>query len=287
MDAESRKRVLVTAATGIVGREVVAQLLAAGAHVRALSRAPEEADLPRDVETMRGDLTILDDLEAPLMNIDAVFLVWTAPATTAEQVIKRIASVRRRIVYLTAPHRTPHPFFQQPNRMAEQHAKIEAMIETSGVPWTFLRPGMFAANTIAWWAAQIKSSDVVRWPYANAATAPIDERDVAAVAVHELLRSDAECNDLVVTGPESLLQRDQIRIIGEVLGRQLRFEEISPEEALRELSGPEPVIRMLLNAWAAAVGLPAYVTRTVTEVTGKPARSFREWATHNAQAFRS
>jgi len=267
-------RVLVTGATGTIGRPVVSQLLAAGASVRALTRRPETAGLPPEVEVTRGDLTSPADLD--LDGIDSVFLVWTAPPDTAAEVVERIARKAKRLVYLTAPHKTSHPFFQQPNRMADQHAAIERLIEASGVAWTFLRPGMFAANCIGWWAGQLAQGDVIRWPYGDAATAPIDERDVAAVAVHALLHEAAR--DYVVTGPESLTHREQVAILGEVLGRALTYHELTPDEAMQELPFPPPATRMLLNAWGAAVGLPAYVTSTVEEVTGRPARTFREWA---------
>ena len=278
-------KVLVTGATGTVGREVVSQLLTSGADVRALTRNPAGASLPFGVEVVRGDLAAPAEIEAALQDVDAVFLVWTAPPATAPAVIQSVAGAARRLVYLTAPHRTPHPFFQQPNRMAEQHAELERLIEASGVAWTFLRPGMFARNTVGWWSAQIRSGDVVRWPYPEAATAPIDERDIAAVAVRSLLDAGDDRQDYVVTGPESLTQAEQVRIIGEVLGRSLTLEEIPPEAAPGELPFPPPVTRMLLNAWAAAVSIPAFVTTTVADVTGRAPRTFREWARDHAHFF--
>jgi uncharacterized protein YbjT (DUF2867 family) len=281
------QRVLVTGATGTIGRQVVQQLVSHGVAVRALSRNPEVAALPSEVEVVRGDLTVPAELDGALQDVEAVFLVWTAPADTAAEAIRSIASHTGRVVYLTAPHRTPHPFFQQPNPAAALHAANEALIESSGLRWTFVRPGMFAANTLWWWAPQIRAGDVVRWPYADAATAPIDERDVAAVAVRSLLDARHEGGDYVITGPESLTQGQQVAAIGEAIGRSLRFEELSPEEARGGLKGPPAAVNMLLNAWAAAVGIPAFVTSTVAQITGRPARPFRTWAADHAAAFRT
>ena len=280
------KKILVTGATGRVGRQVVSQLLATGAAVRALSRNPDAAGLPPEVEVVRGDLTVPATLEGCLDGIDAVFLVWTAAVDAAPAAVDRMAQRARRIVYLSAPHRTPHPFFQQPNPMAARHAEIERLIEASGLQWTFLRPGMFAANALHWWAPQIRAGDVVRWPYAAAPTAPVHERDVAAVAVRALLEDGHDRAEYVLTGPQSLDQREQVVTIGDVIGRPLRYEEMSPEEAHRELAAPAPVVTMLLNAWAAALGQPALVTSTVQEVTGIPARTFRAWVTDHAEEFR-
>src|SRR5262249_45417669 len=151
----------------------------------------------------------------------------------------------------SSPHRTPHPLFQQPNPLKQLHAEIERLIEASGLGWTFLRPGMFAANALTWWAPQIRAGDVVRWPYADAPTAPIHEQDIAAVAVRALIEAGHDGAEYVMTGPQSLTQREQVETIGEVIGRSLRFEELSPEEARRELPFPAPVSKMLMDAWAA------------------------------------
>src|SRR5262249_32648631 len=154
------KRILVTGATGNVGRQVVFQLLAAGGvQVRALTRNPDSASLPPEVEVVRGDLTVPATLDGCLDGIDAVFLVWTAPASTARVVIERMASHARCVVFLSSPHRTAHPFFQasQPNPIAALHAEVEWLIEASSLQWTFLRPGMFAANARSWWVPQIRA----------------------------------------------------------------------------------------------------------------------------------
>jgi len=281
------KKILVTGATGTVGRQVVSQLLATDARVRAMTRHPEAAGLPPEVETVRGDLTDPASLDGCLEGMDSVFLVWTAPPGAVPAAVDRIAARARRLVLLTSPHKTPHPLFQQPNPLKEMFAEIERSIEASGLRWTFLRPGMFAANALGWWAPGIRAGDVVRWPHADAPTAPIHERDIAAVAVRALLEDGHDGAEYVLTGPESLTQREQLETIGEVIGRPLRLEELSPEEARRELPFPAPAINMLLNAWAAAVGQPALVTSTVEEITGRPARTFREWVTDHAEAFRA
>jgi uncharacterized protein YbjT (DUF2867 family) len=279
--------VLVIGATGRIGRLVVDELLAAHVPVRALSRNPESADVPAGAEVVSGDLTMPESLDAALGGVSAVFLVWVAPLAHAPAAIARIAAHTRRIVYLSAPHQTPHPFFQQPNPMATMHAELERLIKTAGLTYTFIRPGMFAANVVGWWAAQIRSGDAVRWPYASAATAPIDERDIARVAAHVLCEDGFANGDYVLTGPESLTQADQVRIIGETLGRSIRFAELSPEEFRRQTSGTWPplVVDMLLNAWHAAVGLPAYVTTSVGDLTGTPARTFRQWVDDHREAF--
>lgn len=271
-----------------MGSQVVAQLARAGLQVRAMTRNPAAAHFPPMTEVMQGDLTAPETLDPCLEGIDAVFLVWAAPAAACAAVLERIVKQARRIVLLSAPIKTAHPFFQQPNLLRTMFQEIERLIEASGVQWTFLRSGMFSANALRWWAPQIRVGDVVRWPYLAAPTAPIDERDIATVAVRALCEEGHSGVEYVLTGPESLSQLQQLSTIGRAIGRSLRIEEISPDEARRELLriGPLPALNMLLQAWAAAMGQPAHVTSTVADVTGVPARTFRQSASDNADEFR-
>jgi uncharacterized protein YbjT (DUF2867 family) len=289
--AVSTNRILVIGATGRTGREVVSQLLEAGVPVRALVRAPETARLPAATEVNAGDLTRPDTLDACFDAVDTVFLVWCAPAQTLAPAMDRILKHARRIVYLSAPYKTLHPLFQaaQPNPVTALHAEIERRIEASGCRWTFLRPGMFAANAVNWWAPTIRAGDVVRWPYLAASTAPIDERDIAAVAVRALLEDSHAGAEYVLTGPESLSQFEQIATIADVTGRPVRIEEIPPDEARRDSFAGMPgrIANMLLDAWAAAAGQSALVTSSVAGITGAPPRTFREWVIDHVSQFRS
>jgi uncharacterized protein YbjT (DUF2867 family) len=280
--------VLVTGATGRVGRAVIGQLVDAGLPVRALThRSEAAAGLPANVEVVTGDLTVPESLDTALRGVGAVFLVWTVPPATAPAVVEHLATYARRVVFLSSPHQTPHPFFQQPNPMAVLHADIERLIAASGLESTIIRPGMFASNSLFWWAAAIRAGGVVRWPYGAAETAPVDDRDVAAVAARTLYQDGHAGGDYVLTGPESLSQAEQVSIIGDILGRRVKFEELSPEEFRSETEGswPRPAVDMLLAAWGATMGRPAFITSTVFDVLGSPPRSFRQWVADHATAF--
>jgi len=126
---------------------------------------------------------------------------------------------------------------------------------------------MFASNALSWWAPAIRADGVVRWPYGAAETAPVDDRDVAAVAARALFQ-DGHAG-------------------GDVLGRRIRFEELSPDEFRRETEGswPRPVVDMLVAAWGATMGTPAFITSTVFDILGSPPRSSRRWAADHASAF--
>jgi uncharacterized protein YbjT (DUF2867 family) len=282
-------RILIIGATGNVGRQVLSQMPATGVQVRAVARNPDAAGLPPHVEVVRGDLTVPETLDKCLDGIDTVFLVWVAPPATVAPALEWITKHARRIVFLSAPLKTAHPFFQRPSPARVLGEQIERLIETSGLQWTFLRPGMFASNALRFWAPQIRAGDIVRWPYLTVPTAPIDERDIAAVAVRALCEDGHAGAEYVLTGPQSLSQFEQVATIGRVIGRSLHIEEIAPDEARRELLTimPAPVVNMLLDAWAAGIGQPAFVTSTVAEITRAPARTFLDWATDHAAEFRA
>jgi uncharacterized protein YbjT (DUF2867 family) len=280
--------VLVTGATGRVGRAVVDLLTDEGVPVRALTHRSEAvATLPTNVEVVTGDLTVPDSLDAGLRGVGAVFLVWTVPPETAPAVVERLASYAQRVVLLSAPHQSPHPFFRQPNPMAALYAEIERLIESTGLDSTIIRPGVFASNALFWWAPAIRAGDAIRWPYGGAETAPVDDRDVAAVAARTLWEDGHAGGDYVLTGPESVSQAEQVSIIGDVLGRRIAFEELSPDQFRSETEGswPRPVVDMLLAAWGATMGTPALVTPTVSDILGSAPRSFRQWVTDHASAF--
>ena len=280
--------VLVTGATGRVGRAVVDLLVDAGVPVRALTHRSEAvATWPPNVQVVTGDLTEPESLDAALQGVGAVFLVWTVPPATAPAVIERLATYTRRVVFLSAPHNIEHPFFQQPNPMAVLYAEIERLIAAAELESTIIRPGIFASNALLWWANAIRTEGIVRWPYGAAETAPVDDRDVAAVAARTLSQDGHVGGDYVLTGPESLSQAEQVGIIGEVLGRRITFEQLSPDEFRSETEGswPPPVVDMLLAAWGATMGTPAFITSTVFDILGSAPRSFRQWVADHATAF--
>ena len=170
--------------------------------------------------------------------------------------------------------------------MAALHAEIERLIDAAGLGATIVRPGMFASNALLWWAAAVRGDGVVRWPYGAAETAPVDDRDVAAVIARSLYEDGHAGGDYVLTGPESLSQAAQVGIVGDALGRPLTFAELAPGDFRRR--APEalrPAVDMLLAAWDATMGQPAYVTSTVSDILGRPARTFRQWAGDHAPAF--
>jgi uncharacterized protein YbjT (DUF2867 family) len=126
-------RTLVIGATGLVGRQVASQMVMAGESVRALVRHPETAQSRAEIEVVRGDLTFPETLDRPPEGIDSVFLVWTAGPEAVISALQRISNSVSRVVFLSDPLKTKHPFFQQPNATRTLAEKIEQQIEQSCV----------------------------------------------------------------------------------------------------------------------------------------------------------
>jgi uncharacterized protein YbjT (DUF2867 family) len=276
--------ILVTGATGTVGRQVVAQLQERGEPVRAVVRHPASAGLPAGVEVVRGDLADPASLAPHLGGVDAVFLVWpfTSPEVAADagaELIEMLARGADRIVYLSAQAAGERP--------GSFWATMERVIEDSGVAWTFLEPTGFAANTLMW-AGQVRDTGVVRWPYGAAARSLIDERDIAAVAVLALTEDGHAAQRYVLTGPATITQAEQVRVIGEVTGRDVRWAEMPPDEARPQLAAAlgDAFADSALGSWAGFAARPELVTKTVEELTDAPARTFRQWAADHAADFR-
>jgi uncharacterized protein YbjT (DUF2867 family) len=276
--------ILVTGATGNIGRHVVTGLHARGLAVRAMSRAVP-TDLPAGVEPVRADFTDPGSLTAALDGVAAVFLLW--PSLSADgvaEVATAIADHARHVVHVSAMH-------VRDDRTPEENGvwgRVEAAVRDTGVDWTFLRASGFATNTLAW-AAAVRSGAPVRIPYPEAARSLIHERDIAEVAVRALTEDGHAGAAHVLTGPAAITQAEQVRILGEVTGRPTRVAELTRAEARAEMLewGDKAFADGALSYWASLVDTPEPVTSTVERITGSPARTFAEWARDHVADFRA
>ena len=273
------KPILVIASTGNVGRQIVTQLREAGHAVRAVTRNPHTAGFPADVEVARGDLSAPHTLAACLDGVDAVFLLW--PLHTGRRlaaVLDLIARQARRLVFLGTGGVPDLSFEEQ-----------EKLVHGCGIESTMIRPSTFAVNTL-WWADQIRAGNVVQGAYGALPMSLIHEADIAAVAVHALTEPGHDGATYALTGPEVLTQAEQIRVIGEVLGRPLRWEELTREQARQRLLAdeafPDSFADVLLNGYATMqAGPPPTLTTTIHDITGAPARSLRQWMNDHTANF--
>lgn len=273
--------ILVTGATGNVGRHVVLGLLRAGARVRAVTRDPARAALPAPVEVVQGDLADPESFVDAFGGVSRMFvfpLAYLAPvlrsmADVAEtRALVRVAAAAgvRRMVMLGS---------------SDSLFGMERAVESSGCEWTILRLGEFAVNKLDYWAPTIRAEGVVRAAYPEASGAPVHEADIAEVAVAALLGEGHHGRRYELTGPEALTVRAQVAAIAAGIGRPVRFEEVTPERSRAELLGlglPADVVDHMILVRPAA---PPPVSPAFEEVTGRRGRTLAEWAADHATEF--
>ncbi len=274
--------ILVTGATGNVGRLVVDHLVANGAqHVRALTNNPAKAALPAEVEVVQGYLGRLETLPDALAGVERLYLA-PLPRTVREVLAMAKQAGVQRVVALSSSD-ADNEAAGDPNTW--HYYAVERAVEDSGMPWTHLRPGEFMTNTFMW-ADQIRTTGVVRAAYANAATAVIDLDDIAAVAARVILDDGHYGQRYLLAGPEAVKRVDLVREIGRAIGRDLRYEELSYEEALKELeSTMGEYAAWYLDGMNSLVDHPQPVSPWFERITASRGTSFAEWARRNASTF--
>src|ERR1700742_2121182 len=211
--------IVVTGATGNVGRPLVSELAAAGARVRAITRTPETAGFPGGVEAVSSPVDALTDATAVFLNSRAL---GDGLADVLE--LARRSGVTK-LVALSAIN-ADDDFSRQPSRFrGDRNREVEQLAVDSGLEWVSLRPTLFITNFFGMWAPQIQAGDVVNGPYATASTAPIVDRDISAVAAKALLTDELVGRKIPLTGPQAFPNTEMAEIVGTVLGRPVRYQE--------------------------------------------------------------
>lgn len=283
--------ILVTGATGNVGRPLVERLADAGADVRAVSRTPHTARLPAGVHVVPGDPARPETIAPHFTGITSVFLHARAVGTAAGELLA-LARERgvERVVVLSAVNVDDDPSEQPSRFQGDRNKEVEDAAIASGLEWVSMRSASFALNTLLTWAPQIRAGDVVRGPYAAFAEPPIHEADLAEVGARLLLTAEAAGQKLSLTGPQSLSHEELVTVIGDVIGRPLRYQEIPPEafaQGMNQHGIPQPFAEALMARYARGVGPAEVATDAVERILGRPARTFAEWVADHAASFAS
>jgi uncharacterized protein YbjT (DUF2867 family) len=274
--------ILVTGATGNVGAELVAQLTAAGAPVRALVRTPD-AKLPDGAEAFVGDLNEPDSVASSLRGVRGMFLL--SGYRDLPRLLDRVREAKvQRVVLLSGGSAVASDL---ENAISRYMLSSEQAVRESGLGWTILRPFAFMSNALRW-LPQLRAGDVIKLPFADVANAVIDPYDIARVASAALLADGHAGRVYRLSGPDSLLPADQVRVLGEVLGRDLRSEAQPDDEAYAEMSASMPAeyVRAFFSFYVDRTLDESQVLPAVADVTGSPPRAFREWVRAHTASFR-
>ncbi|MFJ9027472.1 NmrA family NAD(P)-binding protein [Streptomyces sp. NPDC102274] len=285
MTKNTSQTVLVTGATGTVGRQVVSELLRRGHTVRALTRDPEKAragllsDFPSGVDVVRGDLADPASLAPALDGVTGLHLItfggaMFAPLETGPEIVElaRKTGVRR-VTVLFGGGETP----------------VQRAVEASGLDWTVVQPVEFMSNALEW-AEAIRTEDTVSEPFTGRLSAMIHEADIGAVAAVALTEEGHAGRTYLITGPEVLTVQDKVDALAAARGREIGLVELTEETAKkrwRAAGQPEDVIDFLIMVYRDTPPEGRTVVDTVEKVTGRPARTFAEWAAEHATVFRA
>lgn len=268
--------ILITGATGRIGRHLVTQLLDDGHHVRAITRNPATAQLPEAAEVVRGDLTDLDSLRDAFAGIEALHLITFGGDdgadlnNGAEIVSLAHESGIRRVSVLAGWAPT----------------SIEDALKTGGLDWCRIEPVEVMCNTRDW-EEEIRTHSTVS-TLATYPSAMVHEADIAAVAACALTQDGHTGQNYRVTGPEALTPAERSGVLSEVIGRPIRHIQLTEEQERERLAthgfGDDYVefgIHLAINPPEAA----GQVLDTVPRITGRPSRTFTQWAHENATAW--
>ncbi|MFJ5926633.1 NAD(P)H-binding protein [Kitasatospora sp. NPDC092948] len=276
--------ILVTGATGNVGRALLKELKACGAGpIRGLTRDAERAAFPDGVEAVEGDFAEAASLEPALEGVRSLFLVSRLGPDADILDAARRAGVEQVVLVSSITVQT-HPHLGP----AAENLAVERLLQDSGMAWTILRPTQFASNALMW-AASIRDRETVRIPYPDAGLPTIHPADIAAVARVALTEPGHRGRTYALTGPERVTARQQIESIAAALGREVPFTEIGREEAHARMAavfGAEAADAVLDVTGGDVNEALRQVRDTVARVTGSAARTSRQWATENVEAFR-
>ncbi|NUW37708.1 NmrA family NAD(P)-binding protein [Nonomuraea sp. SMC257] len=283
--------ILVTGATGTVGRLVVDELVRAGRQVRALTRDSARASelLPADVEVVAGDLADPGSLVAAFDGVTAAHLITFAgddyaPLKRGDEIVELAVKAGVRKVSVLGG-RADGPL-ERALAAAGKHATAE---HATGLEWTLLNPVEFMSNTLRWWAGSVKAHGVVREPFGDRLSALVHEADIAAVAAAVLTGEGHGGRTYTLTGPEALTTREKVRVLAEATGLDITFTELTEQEARAEWRSHgmgEETVEFLVQALGNTPEVGYTVVPTVEQVTGRPARPFAQWAAEHAAAFR-
>jgi uncharacterized protein YbjT (DUF2867 family) len=287
-----QQTILVTAATGTVGREVIKQLALQDVHVRAgvhsIIKGENLKRLP-GVEIVEFDFRNPDSLHAAFTHVDRLMLITPLSEEQLEMTRNLVDEAKRQgvkhIVKLSALGAGAEPGIQ----LGRWHREMERYVEESGIPYTILRPAGFMQNLVNHCADTIKHEGKFYMPVGDGKVSFIDTRDIAAVAVEALTADNHAGNIYELTGPETYSHQEMAGMLAEATGKEITFVDVSEDAARNAMLSrhtPEPIADALLELYAAhKAGKSARVTDTVQQVTGREPHTFRQFAKDYHECF--
>ncbi|HEY1954183.1 MAG TPA: SDR family oxidoreductase [Polyangiaceae bacterium] len=272
--------ILVTGATGNIGKPLVRELAEKRAGVRVLVRDAKKA--PPDVEVAVGDLDDAAAVARATRGVDSAFMLCASPAQEASFVESAKKAGVKRVVMLSSGG-VPFAVGGGP-----AHAAGEEILRASGLAWTILRPWEFMSNALRW-IPTVRAQGSVFEPAGDGKTPLIDPRDIAAVAAHVLVSEGHDGKIYDLTGPVAIGRAEMVETLAKAIGKPLRYVD-TPETAfgdqMTKMGLPAFVLEPVLGFYRMVrEGKMEETKPDVERLLGRKARSFADWVAENARAF--
>ena len=282
-------RILVTGASGNIGRELVKQLQARGADFAVMTSKP--GSTPSGVPSVQGDFTRPDTLPAAFASVDTLFLLF--PLTPGMDAMARNAVAAAKAAGVRHIVRSSGAGADSASAasIARAQGEIDDIVARSGIPFTLLRPTVFMQNTVNLYADTIKAAGAIYAPRGNGAVAVVDVRDIAEAAAAILTHPAAHAGAVyTLTGSEALTDAQIAATIGRAVGCDIKYVDVPEQTAVDAMTGmgyPPPVIDWLMSLnYVIKRGWAAGVSSDVQTLTGHPPRRFEDFAREHAVAWR-
>ncbi len=280
--------ILITGASGNVGREVLKQIAATRTSVRAaFQSASKAATAPSGVEIVTMDYNQPLTLQAALKGVERVFLVGPPTPNLTELERKAMDEIKQsgvqQVVKLSAMGGREATF-------PRQHAESEDYIKSSGLAYTFLRPNGFMQNFVTYNSSTINTQSAFYGVQGDGKVSHIDIRDIAAVVVKALTEDGHEGKAYTLTGSEALSNARVAEILSEDTGREIRYVDLPVEQFKQALlaagvlewsAGALIDLQLLYRRGGAST-----VTRDVEDLLGRKPISFEQFSRDYREAFR-
>jgi uncharacterized protein YbjT (DUF2867 family) len=286
----SEAPILVTGATGTVGSEAVRLLAAAGHPVRALVRDRSKASrLDPRAEIVTGDLNVPESLPPAFAGVEKAFVISNVPNIAALEINAFNAARKAGVKYVAKLSGIPvYMDVAKDSYLVKEHLESEDYLRRLGVAWTMIRPGYFMSNMLMW---GVPERGTLTLPAGSGRHAPVDPRDIAAVAARVLTSTGHDSAVYDLTGPELLSDDDMLQQVAAVIGKPLQFIDVPPEVWRDEAigAGTPPAFAYALLKYFTMVknGEMAFVKPTVRQVLGRDAGSFKAWLESSPLAVRA
>jgi uncharacterized protein YbjT (DUF2867 family) len=280
-------KILVTGSTGNVGSRLVQRLVEMGQQVRAFTRTGEKTNFPGGVEVVSGDFNDVDSLKRATDGVSKMYLL-SAGHDLPKHEANAIEVARQAALDLVVKHSVAGAQYKAVE-MGRWHRAGEEKLEASGLPYVFLRNAAFATNAFGW-IQTIKAQNTVYGALADTALPVIDPADIASVASVVLTQPGHAGQAYDLSGPAAITTDEQVQTLARALGRPLTYVNV-PDDAARDsmlgMGWPKPDVDAMIDFIQGVRAMKRIEpTDTVQKLTGKPPRTFAQWANDNIAAFR-